>query len=133
MLKDNALPNKAVETGMVRSRYPDKVRGTVIELVSVQMMADLVRLRTAPECRTNERMDATLFVKFYMRIMTAALERPIERAELRSQLVPFAIDDVTVFVCEVDFTADKRRWNLFDNHNAPPVEGIVCPRKAMQR
>ena len=115
MLKDNALPNKAVESGMVCSRYPDKVRGTVIELVAVQMMAYLVRLRTTPECRTHERVDAMLFVKFYMRIMTAALERPIERTELRSQLVPFAIDDVTVFVCEVRFAADKRRRNLFDN------------------
>ena len=114
-MKDNTLPNKAVESGVVCSRYPDKVRGTVVELVAVQMMADLVRLRTAPKCRTNEQVDKAFFVETHMWINATTFVIPIAWAELHFQLVSFSIDDVTVFVCEVRFAADKRRRDLFDN------------------
>ena len=54
----------------------------------------------------------------------------IPLAELDFQPVSFLIDDVALFVSEVGFATDERWRDLFLNHKATEIEGMLSSKSA---
>ena len=65
-----------------------------------------------------------------MRVNTSSTSSPVARTEFGRQLVPFLIDDVAFFVSEVGLATDKRWRDLFLNHKAAEIEGMLSSKSA---
>ena len=107
VLEDDAGAHGTVEGGMEVAAHPHEVRRAVVELVAVEMVADVVSGRWSPESGTDESVNVSRFVEVYERIDGSVPMPLIARSKPDSQLVSFAVDDVAFFVGEVGFATDE--------------------------
>ena len=105
-----------VESGIVETMAglgePDEIVRSVIELVTVEMVALLSFAGNAPSCGADEPMDLTFFAgNSNMDMFTAAFVESIIRTELVGQFVAGCRFDVSPFVGIIGSTVNHGRWN----------------------
>ena len=138
MFVDDSLADELVEFRVLCPVQPDEVRRPVVELVAVEMMADLIGPRHAPERRADELVDSTVFAGNHhlgIRPMHIRLPNTLGRIKSRLENLAFGVSDVAERVGVIRFSADDFRRDLFDNwyiHVHRQSEGCLF-RKAVQR